>query len=437
MNQSFETIRTIIVRSVKSLISTGKFTRWFKDQKPKDGDLVVINNSFIYRKPSNQKSSIKTIKNEQYLSFKVKGGRLSPETVLIATPNAFNSDFKLFRAESSNLPPSKSLSEALQREIEHLGHLVFVLIGKLVDIPASVPVNHKHVKELRFDPSIQNEPVVKEEEDGKVIIIVKNLNDPKGVWDGVMPTLQQKVGNNVSNLESVFTSAFERLQDEARLKLYLPEPTARKTKATFIARLRQSVAEQRRLYETALKKCAEGGSTGDTYLREVMRIAYNFADDALKILRLLVSIADLKAVLLWCTVKQHFDVAEALRSLSGTKSSGKALLEWYQKTIKDARNRAFHNLLAFDRTIEADLTNVQVNARRLILLPAHGHRGRTATFDYEDREMVEVLKELTRAPEVAVPLDFWKKNCIVMKSFEKLLKNTEDALWALNGARNR
>ena len=191
MNQNPETIRTIIVRSVQSLIGTDKFTRWFKDQKPKDGDLVVINNSFIYRKPSNQKSSIKTTKNKQYLSFEVKDGRLSPEAVLIATPNAFNSDFKLFRAESSNLPPSMLLNEALQSEIEHLGHLVFVLIGKLIDIPASVPVNHKRVKELRFDPSIQNESVVEEEEDGKVIITVKNLNDPKGVWDGVMPILQK------------------------------------------------------------------------------------------------------------------------------------------------------------------------------------------------------------------------------------------------------
>ena len=48
--------------------------------------------------------------------------------------------------------------------------------------------------------------------------------------------------------------------------------------------------------------------------------------------------------------------------------------------------------------------------------------------------MVEVLAELTRAPETAVPLDFWKRNGVVMKSFEDLLTSTEEFLWMLNKA---
>ena len=77
-----------------------------------------------------------------------------------------------------------------------------------------------------------------------------------------------------------------------------------------------------------------------------------------------------------------------------------------------------------------------MNARRLTLMPAHGRSKSGVAFDYEDREMVEVLTELTRAPEIAVPLDFWRKNAAVMESFENLLKRIEDVLWALNRTRD-
>ena len=172
------------------------------------------------------------------------------------------------------------------------------------------------------------------------------------------------------------------------------------------------------------------------HLNEVLRIAYNFADDAIKILQLMVSVADLKGVVLWSTLKQHFDVAEAFRALPWTKSDKKPSLKRYQEIINGARNRAFHNLLAFERTIEANLEGVKVNARRLTLMPAHGRSKGDVAFDYEDREMVEVLTELTRAPETTVPLDFWKKNAVVMESFENLLKRIEDVLWLLNRARD-
>lgn len=95
-----------------------------------------------------------------------------------------------------------------------------------------------------------------------------------------------------------------------------------------------------------------------------MRVAYNFSDDAIKVLELLVSVADLKAVLLWCTIKEHFDVAEAFRNLPWTKSRKKASLDRYREIIGGVRNRAFHNLLALDRTVEANLEGIQIAAKR-------------------------------------------------------------------------
>lgn len=432
MIQSSETHKKIITAGIQALVATELFSNWFKEQDVNDGDIVVINNSFIYRKPL-----IKTSKNARYLSLKVKGTELDPGDIQVGRVGDLNSDFKLLCTKSGNLPSLESLDEALQTEMNHLGQLVFVLIGELQDVPATVPVNHSYARELTFKPSAGSPAVIEGVDGGNKVIVVNQLNDPESAWVAIKPGLERVLGNDLSDLETAFGAAFEKLQEEARLRLLLPSSTASETSTSFMARLRESVSEQRKLYEAALKQWASGSGAADGHLREAMRIAYNFADDAIKVLQLLVSIADLKGVLLWCTIKEHFDVAEAFRNLPWTKSRGKPSLEQYRKIIRGARNRAFHSLFAFDRTIEADLENVDVKARLLTLLPAHGRRKTTIPFDYEDREMVEILTQLTRAPEITVPFDFWKKNAAVMESFEKLLARTEKALWALNRACNR
>jgi len=427
MSQKIDTIKRIIMRSVRALISTEAFSTWLQGQSAENGDLVVLNNSFVYR----DKKLIKTSKNRQYICLTVRGGKVNASKLFIAEPGELNSDFKLFSAQSGNLPKLETLDQALQMEMQRLGRLVFVLIGELQDLPATVPVNHSYVKELKFDPSARSEAGIQGVGEN-MSIVVNQLTDPETAWKAIRLALKQGRGNDLSRLESAFSAAFEKLQDEARLRLVLPSSGAAKTGTSFIARLRDSVYEQRKVYEDAIQEWAKGGIAADGHLREAMRVAYNFADDALKVLQLLVSVADLKGVLLWCTVREHFDVAEAFRNLPWTKSHKKPSLERYREMVGGARNRAFHNLLAFDRTIEADLGDVDVKAHRLTLLPLHSRRKTTVPFDYEDREMVEILTGLTRAREVAVPFNFWKKNAVVMESFEKLLASTEDALWALN-----
>ena len=298
-------------------------------------------------------------------------------------------------------------------------------------------MNHSSVKFLRYDPtgdslSLQNS------DDGSKIAIVNQLTDPAKAWRELMTLLQEQDDDNISSLEPAFAEAFEKLQNETRKLLIMPKSgtTKKDETVTLLSQFRTSVSKQHKLYVNALEEYIKKRSGADAYLRDVMRIAYNFADDAIKVLELLVSISDLKAVLLWSTIKEHFDIAEAFRNLPWTKSNKKASLERYREIISGARNRAFHNLLAFDRTVEANLQGVEIKAKRLTLFPAYGRRKTSISFDYEDREMVEVLSKLTRAPETMVNLDFWKKNEKVMDCFKKLLAATEDALWLLNTARS-
>ena len=245
--------------------------------------------------------------------------------------------------------------------------------------------------------------------------------------------LQDEI-DDFSALKRAFDPAFQSLKEKARIKLKLPSSASQPDPLSFIRRMRDSVNQKQQEYIHAVEEYEVSGETDLLHAKEIMRISYNFAEDAIKILQLLVSISDLKAVLLWCTVKEHFDVSEAFRNLPWTRSDRKPSLDEYQKTISGARNSAFHNLFAFDRTIEADLEGVPFTARRLTLLPAHSLRKSTIFFEYDDREVVEVLTALSRAPESAVPLEFWKKNTAVMASFEKLLERTETALWILHRA---
>lgn len=429
MGRDIQGLQRSITTGVRNLIDATEFSNWLIGERANEGDLIVVNNSFIYRKPV-----IKTSKNKRYLCVKVRGGKPDVGNLLTTEPGEMNADFKLLSGKSRTLPALEPLDKALQREVQRIGRLVFVLIGELEEAPANVDVDHRYVKSLRFDPSAANDAAV-EVANGLKTIVVNQLTNPENAWNVAKARLVQEIGDDLASLEGPFARAFEQLQYGARLVLRLPEPTAPKTKTSFIARLRGSVAEQRRLYRAALGKSAGANPANSVHFREVMRIAYNFADDAINILQLLVSVADLKGVLLWSTIKEHLDIAEAFRNLPWTRSDKKPSLERYRDIVSAARNRVFHSLLAFDRTIEADLAGVRVNARRLTLLPAYGRRKSTVSFDYEDREMVEILSELTRAPEASVAMDFWKKNATVMESFERLLKATEDSLWMLNGVR--
>jgi hypothetical protein len=306
------------------------------------------------------------------------------------------------------------------------------LIGDIVDRPYSTKIQIRNVNELKFDPNAVKPEVMIV--DGKINIVINQITDPGAAWIMLKPELELIQNIDLDSLEKAYKQSFKEIQKNARLIMNLPQPASPPKSNSFIEQLQNSVIEQRKLYESALEKCTSGQDPNEVNLREIMRISYNFADDAIKIMQLLVSLSDLKAIVLWSTLKSHFDLAKSISNLPWSKSDKKASLDYYVETINGARNHAFHNFLLFDRTIEANLSDVQVKARKLTFLPPYSQRRYNVPFDYEDREIVEILSEITRAPETAVALDFWIKNLTVLESFERLLNSTKEALWLLNSA---
>jgi hypothetical protein len=430
MSKPNSEVESLIEESVSSVTKSGTFSHWFSSESPKDEGLIAINNSFIYR------DLVSTTKNEQYLCVPLKDGKILSDSISLARPPSFNPDFKFFKSSSKAMPKNQTMGTALEAELGSLGQFVLVLIGDIEDVTSEVEIDHSYAHLLRFDPKQKETAIVGPTNDGQRHIKVNELIDPEAAWNEIESTVQKDVADKTESFQAAFSVAFGKLQQQAQSRLSLPSTHSAKSCSSFLSRVRSSVKEQRTLYEEALSRTESAKTTQASHLNEVLRIAYNFADDAIKVLTLLVSICDLKGAVLWCTLQQHFELAAAFRALPWTKVQGKASLKSYQEVVNGARNRAFHNLLGFDRPLFSDLTGVTIKGRSLILLPAHGRRKKHIPFDYEDRELIEVLSQLTLAPETAVSLEFWKRNADVMAKFEELLDATERALWLLNAARS-
>lgn len=421
-------IEKTIIANLTEFLHKNQFVEWMSKQKANDGDYIFFNNCFIYRE-----RFVKTKKNKSFLGAKISNNSLDLSTTVVATPNDFDGDFKVFSSKDKTITGITTLIDAIQNENLRIGQLIFFLIGELIDNPITIPIASSDIPELRYDNRATSQDIIVE--NGKSVFIVNQLRDPEGAWNSAIMNLNNTLGNKVSAFEKTFFTAFEKLRKEVRVQLLLPKPCSQRKNNTFISQLLQSIVSQRKDYEASLTKYLKEQEGQSIHLRELLRISYNFADDAIKILQLLVSICDLKPILFWQTLCARYDVVDCFRNLPLSTNDNKGDPNKYREKVNGARNKAFHNLLLFDRTIEADLNGITMNARKLTLFPEYGQRKTTVALDYEDRELIEILKEFSRAEETLVAQDFWEKNLSLIVSFEKLLEDTENALWDLNNAR--
>src|SRR5438094_9387196 len=106
------TLDAMVRQGLRDLVATTELSEWLETQKKTEGDILVVNNSFVYRKPL-----IKTSKNEQYLCVTLKNGNPHVDDVLVTKPGDLNVDFKLLSAQANNLPDLQPLADALRTEL--------------------------------------------------------------------------------------------------------------------------------------------------------------------------------------------------------------------------------------------------------------------------------------------------------------------------------
>src|ERR1700737_2122348 len=94
----YSEVTTAIRESFGELCDHPTFVAWMQEEPLAAGDLVVVNNSFIFR------SKVTTVKNQKFVACEVgKGHESAPEPV-IAEAIRLNSDLKRISSKSRKLP---------------------------------------------------------------------------------------------------------------------------------------------------------------------------------------------------------------------------------------------------------------------------------------------------------------------------------------------
>lgn len=395
---------------------------WLTDQAPAADDLIVFNNSYLFRQ------GISTTKNDQYLACRVGDDGTLRTPASVVTLSNFNADFKLFRAKSS-MPEAAELQALVDREIARLGQLVFILVGAVDDtVTTSETLNHRDFDELIVDPTLDRVVTV----EGRRIT-VRETTDEERIWEELTTgdLLVEEIDHEA--LRNAVGTALDKLDERAYARLLLPTRHA-DVPGTAIDQILAVLRDQRNEYQEALSRCDGDPDKDRGAFNEVLRVAYNFSSDALGLVRLIVSICDLKAVVLWGTIGEHFALAEAFRALPWVRSNQKPSLKGYVDTIGEARNAAFHNLFPFRKTLEVDLPTDSLQNVNLRIFSEHSKK-RHNELRFEDKELVDVLVEFTRARYRRVTPRFWRQNLEVMNATIELFDSTGRYLRLLNAQR--
>lgn len=426
-------VDNLVRAQVEELLKSHEFMEWAQGQKIKPNDWIVFNNSFLYR----DKSRIKTDKSNLYLAIQAdSSSALSPTNLYVVQRKVRHTEDSRQISDVRHLPASTNeflsvepVALATRKAVDSLGKLVFLLIAEIQDtLVLRETISCGPFTELVLDPQ-SSEPLKIE---GSTLRISR-CSEARRLWED-LNRISVESGQPVrpfgSKERDSFAGAIERLSQAEYARLALPAAHAHSDK-TLLEQIAVAIRNETVSYCYSLDKCA-GQPSPEADFNNVLRIAYNFATEATTLIVLLMSVCDLKPVVFWCTIHDHWKVHQAFQRLPwASLNVNKPSLSAYEQSVRGARSSAFHHLLPVSKTLIADLHDVPLKARSLRLFRKYGTKKAGNELDYEDRELVEVLTQFTRAEEGAVGPDFWIRNCDIMQNTADLASATARALKTL------
>ena len=259
------------------------------------------------------------------------------------------------------------------------------------------------------------------------LITVRDVHDEAPLAETITKLYEDRGSQLPDGLLTALGIALDQLQDCAVASLVLP------SQGTELGRgmtdsIVEVLQEQREQYASVLassttQELSEG-------INEILRIAYNFASDATTYLNLIVSICDLKPIVLWGTIAEHIALSEAFKQLPWSRSRNKPSMKNYTSTISDARNSAFHNLFPFRKSLHLILPQSALQNAELRIFSEHGKK-KDNKLSFQERELIDLLTEFTRARERRVSSWFWQQNLVVMDATIALFSATNSFLKTL------
>lgn len=454
MNRT-EKITEAITKSINEVFRHPSFYEWAtKESKhtPKTGDIILVNNSFVFR-------DVKTKKSDLCLAVEI-GQNLKPTGKIFIANTDINSDFKYYTpvVEKGNLHP---LGDKLTQQLHTLGELVFILIGRVRDQTAiETRLSHPVFKKFIWNPRIKRELHVR----GQTITI-RNVQEWETIWQTMntkflemiqedpqkyfenhyrkqkskkeqkkepekTPTekaqeLQQKIEAEIDELKKVLEDGIADLQDLALADLVIPTGNEKNkgTQPHILCRIVDALSLEREKYFVALQDVNKDPIMAEQAFHEILRIAYNFENEAITLLNLVVSICDLKPVVLWGTIHKHYALSEAFRDLPWFHTKRKPSLKNYKAVIDNMRNNAFHTVFPFHKTLEVAIPRSALKEAKLRFFSEYDNR-KENSLNFQDKELVDVLVEFTRARTRPASSEFWEKNLVVMDALIDLFRET-------------
>ena len=377
-------------------------------------DLIIFNNSFLFRN-----NKIRTVKSNKFLCIQEFPIRTN-NNIKIALDFGLNNDWNFIPSNHQKYPTLINIEEEIKKELHILGDLVFIPIGIIGPSPEiSEKIGIKNLDNLIFIESINILEI-----DGENILANPNVED-KILIQKFIETINPS-NNEIDNYKKGFSTSLKKLRERIRIPLNLPKKPS-DLEETFLDKLLSSLANEINIYSSSLTSWKEDKSK-IAYFNEVLRISYNFIDEAIKLLRLIISISDLKPILFWMTINSQYQLKEKFNKfdLDGKK---KPSLDDYEESIKSARNSTFHNLFKLNNTIEVDLNEVIIKAKKLTFFNEYKSRSLTQNnFEYQDEQLISVLTEFTRTSEKILPYEFWEQNLEVMKTTYELVSDICESL---------
>ncbi len=360
-------------------------------------DLTIINNSFIFR------DILKTNKNEKYLGFLGKDPKKG--NLVISTGVDINRDYSIISHKASNFPSITFLQSALDEELNRLGSIVYILIGNIqYSDQFSESVSFPNIKQVRLNYQMKDDYILE-----KFVLEISPHSHTIDIIDPLSDELKLTPEQQIK-LKKVIDS----LRRDAILPLSIPQKDT-DLEETFLDEILQSLEKEISNYEKSLSEWIHD-ERDDVYFTDILRISYNFIDDAISLIELILSICDLKPIISWLTLKSQYELYKTFSNLDWQKE-GKPSLSLYMKLIKDARNSRFHKLFRINNTIEVDLNGINLKAKYLRMFSEYKSRSSVlSNFSYEEKQLIELLLNFTRTEERKVTKRFWNQNLDIMKS---------------------
>jgi hypothetical protein len=404
-------ITAAIETCVETLQQHPSFEEWKNSQSWMEGDLCVLNSSFLLRDGVKTNQAIRRLVLKSDSNGKLSlGGTVDLKDKMV-------SPFKRLVSASIQLPDIKPLEAAIEEEQGHLGEVLFCLVGDLA--PSAVgEVKVSGLPEVKFIRLNTSQFRVAKLENE--MIIVNNTHDEDAIWN--------ELGENfdAATHRPVLAKFLEELEDEASREVSVPE-AGTKPVSPLLRELCSGLETQALEYQEALDLWVKSDHKDEGALHQILRISYNFASDAVRLIRLTISVCDLKPLVFWCTIDKHLSLDTAIKALPWQTHS-KASLGAYVKIVNAARNHAFHDLFPVVSGLNVELPDAALRKIRLRLFSRHGSKRHRNEVRFEDQELVDLLTEFTRAGHRVTPPSFWKRNLDTMQASLELLEETTRSL---------